>query len=154
VALRVLLVRSFVRSFVGLSVCLSCTPGSPPVCLGQTRLELMLCSPDKMFEFRCASWSVLKLWQRSGGRFELVGFLCELTLVVFCVEGMKLVLDFIPNQTSRSHEWFRRSRRSRHTNNTFKDFYVWRNGGQLSPDDSVFKLHYPAVRRAVHCNDH
>ena len=36
---------------------------------------------------------------------------------------MKLVLDFVPNHTSRNHTWFQQSRQG--ADNDFSDFYVW-----------------------------
>lgn len=43
-------------------------------------------------------------------------------------QGMKLILDFIPNHTSRKHKWFVQSRNNSDASNHFKDFYVWRHG--------------------------
>jgi len=39
--------------------------------------------------------------------------------------GMKLLLDFIPNHTSRKHKWFQSS-----VNRTaqYKDYYIWHGG--------------------------
>ncbi len=37
--------------------------------------------------------------------------------------GMKLILDLVPNHTSREHKWFRESRKSR--DNPYSDYYYW-----------------------------
>ena len=64
-------------------------------------------------------------------------------LLCGCVEGMKLIMDFTPNQTSRNHWWFNSSRSSTDTGDIFRDFYVWRhgrstaNGSRLPPNDWV-----------------
>jgi len=51
---------------------------------------------------------------------------------------MKLILDFVPNQTSRSHAWFNGSKRSRDDDNDFRDFYVWGyDSRHLPPKDAV-----------------
>lgn len=38
---------------------------------------------------------------------------------------MKLILDFIPNHTSKKHEWFNKSRAEEED---YKDFYIWADG--------------------------
>jgi alpha-glucosidase len=40
-------------------------------------------------------------------------------------QGMKVILDFVPNHTSDRHPWFLASRSSR--DNAFRDFYLWRD---------------------------
>src|SRR5690349_15566962 len=40
--------------------------------------------------------------------------------------GIKLLLDFVPNHTSDRHPWFAESRASR--NNRKRDWYIWRDG--------------------------
>jgi alpha-glucosidase len=42
-------------------------------------------------------------------------------------EGLKVILDFVPNHTSDRHPWFVASRSSR--DNDFRDFYLWRDPG-------------------------
>jgi alpha-glucosidase len=39
--------------------------------------------------------------------------------------GIKIILDFIPNHTSSSHEWFKKSENQEHG---FEDFYIWHDG--------------------------
>ncbi|XP_002737810.2 amino acid transporter heavy chain SLC3A1-like [Saccoglossus kowalevskii] len=38
-------------------------------------------------------------------------------------EGMKVIMDFIPNHSSDEHEWFNKSRQSK--DNDFKSHYIW-----------------------------
>jgi alpha-glucosidase len=40
--------------------------------------------------------------------------------------GLRLVLDYVPNHTSRLHPWFLESRSSRQA--AKRDWYVWRDG--------------------------
>lgn len=40
-------------------------------------------------------------------------------------QGMKLILDLVPNHTSDEHEWFRASRSRR--DNPKRDWYIWRD---------------------------
>ena len=40
-------------------------------------------------------------------------------------QGLKVILDFVPNHTSDQHPWFVASRASR--DNEFRDFYLWRD---------------------------
>lgn len=42
--------------------------------------------------------------------------------------GMKVVMDFIPNQTSDQHVWFRESSNSSATDNPKRNYYVWSTG--------------------------
>ncbi len=39
--------------------------------------------------------------------------------------GMKLILDLVPNHTSDEHRWFRESRKSK--DNPYRDYYYWRS---------------------------
>jgi alpha-glucosidase len=41
-------------------------------------------------------------------------------------QGMKVLLDFVPNHTSSKHPWFMESRASRQSGK--RDWYIWRNG--------------------------
>lgn len=62
--------------------------------------------------------------------------------VIMCTAGLKLILDFIPNQTGLKHAWFNASRHGNTAaaaggggggdanNGTFRDFYVWHPGKQ------------------------
>ena len=47
-------------------------------------------------------------------------------------QGMKLLLDFVPNHTSNEHPWFKESRRDRI--NVKRDWYIWAQG---KPDGSA-----------------
>lgn len=39
----------------------------------------------------------------------------------------KIIMEFIPNHSSNEHPWFEESKKSK-GNNTFRDYYVWRDG--------------------------
>ncbi|XP_072044841.1 maltase A2-like [Amphiura filiformis] len=41
-------------------------------------------------------------------------------------KGMKLVLEFVPNHSSKDHYWFQQSRQSKA--NPYHDFYIWADG--------------------------
>jgi len=43
---------------------------------------------------------------------------------------MKLILDFIPNHTSRKHPWFQSSEKNE---SSHVDFYIW-HSGSTAPD--------------------
>lgn len=47
-------------------------------------------------------------------------------------EGMKLILDFIPNHTSDQHPWFLESRSSR--NNPKRNWYLWYDAKEGGPE--------------------
>jgi len=44
---------------------------------------------------------------------------------------MKLILDFIPNHTSKKHKWFQESRKGK--TNSYSDFYIWHPGITTQP---------------------
>jgi alpha-glucosidase len=48
----------------------------------------------------------------------------RLLAAVHC-EGLKLILDFVPNHTSDLHPWFVESRRS--VSSPKRDWYIWRD---------------------------
>ena len=49
--------------------------------------------------------------------------------------GMKVIMDFIPNHTSKKHEWFLKSVKQE---GKYTDYYVWKNGTQWKlPNDWV-----------------
>ena len=51
--------------------------------------------------------------------------------------GMKVILDFIPNHTSKEHEWFLKSVKQE---GKYKDYYVWKNGTQWNPPNGWVRL--------------
>jgi len=44
--------------------------------------------------------------------------------------GIKLIMDFVPNHTSDQHEWFRAAVNG---DAEKKDYYVWRDGSPSTP---------------------
>jgi len=54
-------------------------------------------------------------------------------------KSMKLVLDFVPNHTSRNHTWFMESRKG--GDNKYKDFYVWHPGKNGGPPNNWLSLY-------------
>jgi len=46
---------------------------------------------------------------------------------------MKLIMDFIPNQTSREHEWFQKSVKRE---DPYTDYYVWADSLGLDADEN------------------
>lgn len=44
-------------------------------------------------------------------------------------KSMKLILDFIPNHTSRKHPWFKKSSKNE---SSYADFYIWHPGSKAS----------------------
>ena len=59
-------------------------------------------------------------------------------------KGIKVLIEFIPNHTSRRHPWFLESRRGGASN--YKNFYVWSsgrsgaNGLTVPPNNWVFNI--------------
>lgn len=61
--------------------------------------------------------------------------------------GIKLLMDLVVNHTSNEHPWFLESKSSTNTNNTKRDWYIWKrgkigpNGEKLPPNnwESLFK---------------
>ena len=41
-------------------------------------------------------------------------------------KGLKIIMDFVPNHTSKKHPWFEESKKSK--NDAKRDWYIWRNG--------------------------
>lgn len=42
-------------------------------------------------------------------------------------KGLKVILDFVPSQTSDQSDWFKWSQEARFRNDTYRNFYVWTN---------------------------
>ena len=59
----------------------------------------------------------------------------------FFPEGLKVIVDFVPNHTSNTSYWFMMSRAG--TDNHYKDYYIWNsgktaaNGTKLPPNNWV-----------------
>ena len=49
-------------------------------------------------------------------------------------QGLKIILDFVPNHTSDRHPWFAESRSDR--SNPKRDWYVWRDGRDDAPPNN------------------
>ena len=47
-----------------------------------------------------------------------------ITVVSSFILGMKLILDFIPNHTSKNHTWFQKSENK---TQGYEDYYIWRD---------------------------
>jgi glycosidase len=51
--------------------------------------------------------------------------------------GMKMIMDFVPNHTSKKHGWFKKSSNSTaNGHDTYKDYYIWHsgaNGDKVTP---------------------
>lgn len=45
-------------------------------------------------------------------------------------EGKRIILDLVPNQTSKKHEWFMKSQKK---DGKYADYYIWRNGNSSGP---------------------
>ncbi|XP_033760798.1 neutral and basic amino acid transport protein rBAT-like [Pecten maximus] len=56
-----------------------------------------------------------------------LGSMENLTSLINSVKdkGMRILLDFIPNQTSKNHQWFARSASSSSYMDTHRNYYVW-----------------------------
>lgn len=51
--------------------------------------------------------------------------------------GMKIMLDLIPNHTSRNHTWFKASAKR---DGKFTDYYVWAGTDQSQPPSDLVSL--------------
>jgi len=80
---------------------------------------------------------------KSFGSFDSIVWTHASLINLICCIGIKLVVELIPNHTSRRHKWFLQSRQS--TNNPYSDFYVWdngrrfENGSRIPPNNWVIK---------------
>ena len=59
----------------------------------------------------------------------------NMSYTLLFVSGIKLMLELIPNHTSKKSKWFEESRKGGRDNN-YKDYYVWANGRHL-PNDTI-----------------
>lgn len=55
-----------------------------------------------------------------------------MTLIV----GMHLVMDFVPNHSSKDHPWFQASRNNKSDDNPYRDYYVWADGKNGGPPNN------------------
>ena len=64
-------------------------------------------------------------------------------LVIACHEnGMRIMLDFIPNHSSETHEWFQKSRRRL---DGYDDWYIWHPGKKDADGNPVPPNNWPAI---------
>lgn len=64
-------------------------------------------------------------------------------LVKACHEnGIRLMLDFIPNHSSDAHEWFQKSRRKI---DGYEDWYIWHPGGRDENGNPTPPNNWPAI---------
>ncbi len=49
---------------------------------------------------------------------------------------MRLIMDFVPNHSSKDHPWFQASRQNNSDDNPYKDYYVWVDGNPGSPPNN------------------
>ena len=55
-------------------------------------------------------------------------------ILKFCFfTGKRVILDLVPNQTSKKHPWFVKSQKKEEK---YKDYYVWKSGS-TTPNDWV-----------------
>jgi len=68
--------------------------------------------------------------------------------------GIKLIVDFVPNHTSTEHTWFKQARRSR--DNPYRDFYIWADkplNDWVACCESAWKYDALAGQYYLHCFD-
>lgn len=64
-------------------------------------------------------------------------------LVAACHEnGIRIMLDFIPNHSSETHEWFQKSRRRL---DGYDDWYIWHPGKKDADGNPVPPNNWPAI---------
>ncbi|USN96906.1 MAG: DUF3459 domain-containing protein [Candidatus Nomurabacteria bacterium] len=64
-------------------------------------------------------------------------------LVKACHEkGIRLMLDFIPNHSSETHEWFQKSRRRL---DGYEDWYIWHPGKKDDEGNTIPPNNWPAI---------
>ena len=54
---------------------------------------------------------------------------------------MKIIMDFVPNHSSKNHTWFLESAKNNDANNEYRDYYVWADpagnpGGSPQPPNN------------------
>ena len=45
---------------------------------------------------------------------------------------MRLILELVPNHTSRRHQWFQESRKGADGDARYRDYYIWHEGRKTS----------------------
>lgn len=64
-------------------------------------------------------------------------------LVAACHENeIRIMLDFIPNHSSMTHEWFQKSRRKL---DGYEDWYIWHPGGRDENNEQIPPNNWPAI---------
>lgn len=68
-------------------------------------------------------------------------------LVKACHEnGIRIMLDFIPNHSSDTHEWFQKSRRKL---DGYNDWYIWHSGKRDKDGNPIPPNNWPAIFSAA-----
>ena len=68
--------------------------------------------------------------------------------------GIKLIVDFVPNHTSTEHFWFREARKSK--DNPYRDFYIWADkplNDWVACCESAWKYDSATGQYYLHCFD-
>lgn len=68
--------------------------------------------------------------------------------------GLKVIVDFVPNHTSTEHTWFKEARKSR--DNPYRDFYIWADkplNDWVACCESAWKYDEAAGQYYLHCFD-
>ena len=78
----------------------------------------------------------------------------RLMLDTFHENGIKVIVDFVPNHTSTEHFWFKEARKSR--TNPYRDFYIWADkplNDWVACCESAWKYDGVAGQYYLHCFD-
>ncbi|OWF43493.1 neutral and basic amino acid transport protein rBAT-like [Mizuhopecten yessoensis] len=84
-----------------------------------------------------------------------LGSMLNLTALITKVKdkGMRILLDFIPNQTSKNHSWFTASAASSAHTNDYRNYYVWSdytNNWRTVSGDVAWTFHFARNETYLH----